>query len=134
MFEFTQSLRNMTDAIGQLDELLGDRFIRPTIFDISAYSVYAEWGRDNSTQPTRDSVWLCAYEDRVVMNANFRDGWPESGAPEFNAEQAKEWLLDLTRDWKWDFERNGSMTSESIRRTPGQRHRANLEGYRPQRR
>lgn len=133
MFEFTQSLRNMTDAIEQLDILLGGQFIRPTSFTIGAFAVYAEWGRDNATQPTQDSVWLHAYEDRVLMNANFRDGWPESGALEFNAEQAKEWLLDLTRDWKWEFERNGSMTSESIRRTPGQRHRTNLEGYRPKR-
>jgi len=134
MHMFTKSLRNMTNAIAQLDELLGDRFIRPTNYSIGAFSVHAEWGRNASTEPTVDSVWIIASEDGVVMNANFREGWPDCGASDFDAEQATDWLLDLTKDWEWDYRRNGSTTSESIRRTPRYRHRSNLEGYRPTRR
>ena len=127
MFEFTQSLRNMADAMEQLDELLGEKFIRPTIFKIGALDVYAEWGRNKSTEATVDSVWLAAGKDGVVMNANFQEGWPECGASDFDAKRASEWLLDLTRDWEWEVKRDGSSILESIRRAPRYRHRQNLD-------
>ena len=126
MFDFTQSLRHMADAMEQLDGILSEKFIRPTNFGIGAFDVYAEWGRNESTETTVDSVWLVARKDGVVMNANFREGWPECGASDFDAKQASEWLLDLTRDWEWEFKRDGSTTSESIRRAPRYRHRENL--------
>ena len=119
MREFTQSLRHILEALEELDAVLPDGFLRPTRFSIGAYMVNAEWGRNDAKQPMNESVWLVARSDGVVMNANFREGWPDCGASEFDAAVAKDWLLDLTQNWEWHSEnREDGRTTESVTRSP----------------
>ncbi len=101
MFGVTGSMRNMTEAFEGLLQFLPKDFVWPTMVDVSTFSVYAEWGRNSADvdaavevhdllehdtiQGVQRAVWLVAYPDGVKMNANFRPGWPECGASDFDA-------------------------------------------------
>ncbi len=116
--QFNHGLRNITEALGELDPHLPDDFPPPTIWKLDTFSAYAEWGsRRDTSDPMQDAVWIIGSPEGVVMNANFREGWPEGGGSEFDAVVASEWLRDLTRDWEWSFERDGSTSRGRLRRS-----------------
>ena len=117
MYGVVDSMHNMTDAMEALLLHLPADFVWPTIFNVSPFSAYAEWGRDDSTSgSTERAVWLVASPEGVVMNANFRPGWPDCGAADFDAQTAAEWLQQLTNNWEWEASREGGRTSSSMRR------------------
>ena len=116
MFGVVDSLRNMTNAMEQLLQFLPEDFVWPTILDVSPYSVYAEWGRDNTEEGTGESMWIVARPEGVVMNANFRPDWPACGASDFDAQTAAGWLKELTKNWTWDASRSNGRTQSSLSR------------------
>ena len=117
MFGVVDSLNNLASAMTELLKFLPQDFVWPTIQDVSPFSAYAEWGRDDTTEDMDKSVWLIASPEGVVMNADFRPNWPECGASEFDAKIAAEWLLELTKDWEWEATRGqGGNISSSLRR------------------
>ena len=115
MFGVVDSLRNMTQAMEELLKFLPEDFVWPTHVDISPFSAYVEWGRDNSYESGGESMWMVADPNGVNMNANFRLGWPECGAANFDAEIAAGWLKELTKNWEWDAHR-GATTGSMLRR------------------
>ena len=102
MFGVVSSMRNMIQAFEELLRFLPDNFIWPTILEVSPFSAYAEWGRRDTTEERMvKSVWMVADPSGVRMNANFRPGWPECGAADFDARTAAGWLQELTKNWEW---------------------------------
>ena len=116
MFGVAGSMRNMADTFEALLRFLPKNFVWPTIVDVSPFSVYAEWGRQKTTDRMERSVWFIADPNGVKMNANFRPGWPECGASDFDAQTAARWLQELTANWEWSATQNGSITSSSLQR------------------
>lgn len=115
--QFNHGLQNLAEAFEAMASHLPEDFPPPTILSVGGFSTYAEWGsRDDTSEPMKDAVWMSGSADGVVMNANFREGWPECGASEFDAVVASEWLRALTRDW----EKRGSITSSTLRRRDGE--------------
>lgn len=118
MYGAVDCLRNMSQAMEELLAHLPANFVWPTIVNVSPFSVYVEWGRrESTTDNERESVWLIASPSGLVMNADFRPDWPGCGAAKFDAKTAAGWLLELTKNWEWSAEDNGSRTSSSLRRT-----------------
>ena len=118
MYGVVDSMRNMADAMEQLLRFLPEDFVWPTIFEVSPFSVYAEWGRDDTTSGSVErAVWLVASPEGVVINANFRPDWPGCGAADFDAAMAAEWLQQLTITWEWEASREGDRTSSSLKRS-----------------
>ncbi len=119
MYGVVDSLRSMTDAMEQLLQYLPEDFVWPQLVSVSPYSVNFDWGhRDSFEEPLgKPAVWIIAAPEGVVMNANFRPGWPECGASAFDAEIAAGWLLELTKGWEWGASREGGHTSSSLRRS-----------------
>lgn len=121
MYGVVDGLRNMTAALESLLEFLPENFVWPTICQASPFSVYAEWGRDDTTQRDEEgygSVWLIANPEGVMMNADFRPGWPGCGASPFDAKEAAAWLLELTQNWQWDASRSGGKMGSSLQKAP----------------
>ena len=116
MFGVVDSMRNMASAMEELLPFLPENFVWPTILTASPFSVYAEWGRDDTEERGKESVWIVATPDGVRMNANFRPDWPDCGASEFDAHVAAEWLQDLTKNWKWDASHYDGRTQSSLSR------------------
>ena len=120
MFGCVDSLHNLSTALQEILGYLPDDFVWPTILNTAPFSAYAEWGRFDTTEPMDKSVWITANPEGVKMNANFRPGWPECGVSEFDAKIAAEWLVELTRNWKWDASRGSDgITRSSLSRPSG---------------
>ena len=115
-FGIVDSLLYMTKAMEELLVFLPADFVWPTVFQASPFSVYVEWGREDTQQKMGESVWLIASPEGVVMNTNFRPGWPDCGASEFDAQEAGTWLQELTKNWKWDASRSESRISSSLQK------------------
>ena len=116
MFGVVDNMRKMTQAMEDLLRHLPENFVWPTYVKVSPFSVYFEWGRENTNDEMEESVWLIANEDGVRANANFRPDWPGCGAIKFDAQSVSEWLQKLTRNWEWDASRSGGNISSSLSR------------------
>ena len=98
---FLNHSRTFTAVVDQLSQHLPSNFVWPTTLQIDSQSAYMEWGRLCEEDKWEESVWITIKDGAVHMNANFRPDWPECGAAEFDARLAAQWLLDLTKNWKW---------------------------------
>ena len=107
MYGVVDSFRNAANALSELLRHLPADFVWPTNVTVDPSSVYLEWGRDNSEQPMGAAVWLMASPEGVVMNSTLQPGWP-CAALDFNAQLAADWLKELTKDWQWGVDGNGS--------------------------
>ncbi len=116
MFGVVDCMRNMTQAMEGLLRHLPENFVWPTNISVSPFSVYVEWGREDSRDEVKESVWLVANPNGVRANANFRPDWPECGANEFDPQPVAEWLQELTKNWKWDANQSGANTSSMLSR------------------
>ena len=116
MFGVVDSMRNMTQAMEELLQHLPENFVWPTTVTVSPFSVYVEWGRENTEEEMNESVWLVADSNGVKANANFRPNWPECGAMTFDAQSVAEWLQTLTVNWEWDASQLDGITSSSLSR------------------
>lgn len=116
MFGVVDSLNNMARALEDLLRYLPDKFVWPTTWRVSPYTIYAEWAREDTEEEVKESVWLVATPEGVRMNATFRLDWPECGASEFDAQTAANWLLELTKNWRWDAVRTDGRTQSSLSR------------------
>ncbi len=117
MFGVVDGMRYMTNAMEELLRFLPKDFVWPTIMEVSPFSVYAEWGRDDTQEKTGEAMWIVARPEGVVMNANFRPDWPACGASEFDAQTAARWLQELTKNWTWDASRSNGRTESSLSRS-----------------
>lgn len=111
MFGIVASMGNMTQAFEELLRFLPKDFVWPTILNVTPFSVYAEWGRDDTTESMEKAVWIIADSSSVRMNADFRPGWPECGASDFDARIAAGWLQELTQYWEWQVTQNDKGTT-----------------------
>lgn len=116
MFGVVSSMRNMTQAFEGLLQFLPENFVWPTILDVSPFSVYAEWGRNDATEGMGRAVWMVADASGVTMNANFRHGWPECGASVFDAQTVAGWLQELTQSWEWSAWQSDGRSESSLSR------------------
>ena len=115
MYGVVDSVRNAADALSELLQHLPADSMWPTNVSVSPYSVYMEWGRDNSEQPMAVAVWLVASPEGVVMNSTLQSGWP-CDALDFNAQLAADWLKELTQAWRWDADPSGGHCSTVLQR------------------
>ena len=117
MYGVVDNLGRMTKALEETLAFLPENFVWPTNVAVSPFSVYLEWGRDNSEERGVNSVWVIANAEGVVMNADFRPDWPDCGAAEFDAKTLAGWLKELTQKWEWGASQNGSTTSSHLKKS-----------------
>ena len=121
MFACVDSLHNLSTALQEILGYLPDDSEWPTIQESAPFSAYAEWGQRNSVtgKAERGAVWIHATPEGVKMNTDFRPNWPECGASDFDAKIAAGWLLELTKNWKWDASRSADGITRSSLSRPG---------------
>ena len=119
MFGVVDSMSNLAKAMEDLLRFLPADFVWPTIVKVSPFSIYIEWSaRDDTTEYTREAVWIIANPDDITMNDRFGSGQPTRETFEFDPQLAAEWLKQLTKNWKWTAEQGeDGISGSSLQRS-----------------
>ena len=114
MYGLVDSMRHLTKAFEELLEFLPTDFVWPTQISVGPFSIYVEWGRDESTKPMGKAVWLVADANGVKANASLHPDWLDAKDLDFDAGEVTAWLIYLTQNWDWGATKTGGTISSQL--------------------